>query len=334
MTATAREFLAPARALSMVVVLGLGAAACAGDTDQTDGVGDRTSTPSSGPVSGEPDSTWRSAFVETAIWDLESVGVQFMSPNGLATDAGGDVYSTEFQGGHLRKFSPQGVLEFEVAGSGTEPGMLSNPIGVAVAGDGTIYVSESGSHRVSRFDPDGSFDSSWGSQGDQPGEFLSAMGVAVSDDGAVFVADFGNHRVQVFDGSGAFSREWGQRGSAPGQFDNPIGLQIGPAGNVWVVDSGNDRVQVFSQDGRLLRSFDDVGAGPQIISLNDLGEFYVSSPWADSTVRHFDPDGELLGIVGNGLSGPHGTATGPTGVLYLADTANGLIRTFNRADDS
>jgi len=159
------------------------------------------------------------------------------------------------------------------------------------------------------------------------------MGIAVSNNLEVFVADFGNHRIQVFDGNGGFLREWGRLGSSPGDFENPIGVQIGPAGDVWVVDSGNERVQVFAQDGKLLRAFEEVGPGPEIISLNDAGEFYVSSPWADSQVRHFSPDGELIGTIGDGLAGPHGTATGRSGVLYVADTSNGVIRTFMRSED-
>ena len=54
----------------------------------------------------------------------------------------------------------------------------------------------------------------------------------------------------------------------------------------------------------------------------------MSSPWADSRVRHFSGEGELLGFVGDGLSGPHGTATGQAGAVYVADTANGVIRKF------
>ena len=287
----------------------------------------------SGQESDVPEPPSASGFQETAVWGIEPGGVRFMAPNGLTIDVDGHVYSTDFQGGRLRKLTPKGVLEFEVGGAGTEPGMLANPIGVAVASDGAIYVSESGSSRVSRFDPDGTFHSAWGGAGSEPGRFFSAMGIAVSNKHEVFVADFGNHRVQVFDGEGSFLREWGRPGSAPGEFEDPIGLQLGPAGNVWVVDSGNERVQVFSQVGDLLRVFEEVGPGPQIISLNDVGEFYVSSPWADSQVRHFSPDGELLGLVGDGLAGPHGTATGRSGILYVADTANGVIRTFMRSDD-
>lgn len=310
----------------LVVGLGLmvgGAAACS-PTAAPSAVSTQESDVTEPPAANE--------FVETAVWGAEPGGVRFAAPNGLTIDADGHVYSTEFQGGHLRRFTPDGELVFQAGGAGSEPGMLANPIGVAVTGEGSIYVSESGSSRVSRFDPDGAFHSAFGGPGSDPGLFRSAMGIAVSDKPEVFVADFGNQRIQVFDGDGGFLREWGRPGSSPGDFNNPIGLQIGPSGNVWVVDSGNERVQVFSQDGEFLRVFEDVGPGPEIISLNDAGEFYVSSPWADSQVRHFTPAGELIGFVADGLSGPHGTATGRSGRLYVADTANGVIRVFMPAD--
>ncbi len=262
----------------------------------------------------------------------------------------GNIYVTEFRGGHVRKFTPDGELLLEAGGPGSERGQLSAPIGVAVDAEGVIYVSESGASRVSRFAPDGAFLSAWGGPGREPGEFRSAMGIATSQAFEVFVADFGNHRVQVFDREGTLLRTWGELGVEPGQFRNPIGLQIGPEGNVWVVDSFNHRVQVFTRQGELVRIFDDVGPGPQIVSINASGEFYVSSPWAESRVRRFSAGRELVGYIGysvtseersrmtneeaaranelSRLSGPHGTATDRSGAVYIADTANGIVRKF------
>ena len=291
-----------------------------------------------------------SGFEQVATWGQGVGGVSFEAPNGMTIDDAGFIYVTEFQGGHLRKFSSDGELLLEVASNGVDPGMLGNPIGVAVDGEGVIYVSESGTSRISRFAPDGSFLTTWAGPGTDPGQFRSAMGIAVSDAFEVFVADFGNHRVQVFDRRGALVRSWGEFGAQPGQFNNPIGLQIGPDGDVWVVDSANERLQVFTQAGELVRVFEDVGPGPQIVSLNAAGEFYVSSPWAEGRVRRFSPDGELLGYVGHSvtsdeaarmtseemgraselstLAGPHGTVTDASGAVYVADTANGIVRKF------
>jgi len=103
------------------------------------------------------------------------------------------------------------------------------------------------------------------------------MGIAISEQSEVFVANYGNHRVQVFDGEGKLLRAWNELDGEPEQFWTPIGLQIGPEGHVWVVDSFNHRGQVSTTQGELVRIFDDIGQGPQIVSINQAGEFWVLS---------------------------------------------------------
>ncbi len=305
--------------VAALLVLTLVGGACGSDTEQEEA----EMAVSSGATQ----------FEQTGIWGDDPAGVQFAWPNGLTLDSDDNVYSTDFQGGHIRKFTPDGELLWESGGDGSAPGQMSNPIGAAVADDGVVYVSESGNSRVSVFGPDGTFQATWGQAGSEPGQFQSAMGIDVSSAGEVFVADFGNNRVQVFDSDGNYLRHWGQTGAGPGDFNNPIGVRIGPGGDVWVVDSKNARIQIFSPNGEVLRVFDEVGGGPEIISVNDGGDFFVSSPWVDGEVKHFSADGEFLGTLVTGLEGLHGTATGKDGVVYVAQTADNVIRLFTQIDN-
>ena len=81
---------------------------------------------------------------EVARWGDGADGVEFNSPNGIAIDAEDRVYTTEFRGHRVQKFTPDGVPVGEWGGPGTEPGQLTAPTGIVVGPDGRVYVTESG----------------------------------------------------------------------------------------------------------------------------------------------------------------------------------------------
>ena len=272
-------------------------------------------------------------IVQVAVWG-ENGG--FDRPNQIDVGPDGNVYLTEFSGGRVFKFSPDGD---ELARWGGPPGpdefpmpgQLLAPTGIAVDAEGFVYVAESGAHRVQKFTADGELVTSWGKGGTGgDGLFLSAMGVDISADGRVYVADFGNARVQVFTTEGAFLFSFAEPGSAPGQLRNPIGLDLDADRNVLVVDTGNRRVQKFSPEGDVLDVYDDLGlSDPQIISAIPGGGWYLAGP-GDGQVVAFDAEGSRLGLFPSDapLRLPHGTATGLDGAIYLADTGNNLVRKF------
>lgn len=285
---------------------------------------DVTATAESGPPA--------LALVQVAVWE------GFDRPNHIDVGPDGNIYLTEFSGGRVFKFAPDGEELARWGGPGIEPGRLQAPTGIAVDAEGFVYVAESGGHRVQKFTAEGEFIGSWGVQGTGEGEFTSAMGIDISADGRVFVADFGNSRVQVFSTDGVFLFSFGEPGTAPGQLRNPIGLDLDVNGDVLVVDVGNSRVQKFSPDGEFLALYDDLGlSDPQVISATADGGWYLSAP-GDGQVAAFDAEGVLvayfpLAIVdrfGNRYpyQAPHGTATGLDGAIYLADTGNNVVRKF------
>lgn len=153
-------------------------------------------------------------FAEVENWmDDQNPGILWASPNGIAFDDSGNLYTTEFQGNRVRKFSSQGELLLEWGGSGFENGQFDSPTGIAISPDGNVFVSESGNHRIQKFTPEGEWIATFGSLGRKDGQFESAMVLAISDDNLVYVTDWGGGRINVFTTNGdvvGSLLEWGQ----------------------------------------------------------------------------------------------------------------------------
>ncbi len=168
------------------------------------------------------------------------------------------------------------------------------------------------------------FSTSFGSPGSGAGELEGPQGVAVSDaTGDVYVADTGNARVDQFESDGAFVRAWGWgvadgisdkfqtctltcfkglSGSGAGQFTTPVFVAVdnstGPSkGDVYVADTGDNLVTKFTAAGALVSS------------------------WGDTSPT---PNGQLAGreTAAGSFGSVAGVAVGPTGVLYVFNTAN------------
>ncbi len=64
------------------------------------------------PVPEAPDQESADAFVEIAVWgeDPATDGISFSFPNAIAVDSSDNIYTTEFSGNRVQKFTPDGVL--------------------------------------------------------------------------------------------------------------------------------------------------------------------------------------------------------------------------------
>jgi DNA-binding beta-propeller fold protein YncE len=95
------------------------------------------------------------ASSELAAWGTDTRNLAFASPNGLAIDADGFIYTTEFQGNRVRKFNPNGDLLLEWGTSGSADLMFQSPTGIFIGPAGNVYVAESGNDRVQKFTANG-----------------------------------------------------------------------------------------------------------------------------------------------------------------------------------
>lgn len=171
---------------------------------------------------------------------------QFIYPNGVAVDAEGSIYVSEYGGNdRIQKFDSQGHLIAFAGRPGDKPGEFSRPEGLAIDKDGNLLVADAVNHRIERLSPDLKPLAVWGEPGSELGKLRYPYGVAVSREGYVLVSEYGNNRVSVFTPNGQFLAAYGRAGSGGLEFGSPWGIGVDGEDNVYVADYLNHRVQKF-----------------------------------------------------------------------------------------
>ncbi|MGO9487873.1 MAG: hypothetical protein ACLQBB_02450 [Solirubrobacteraceae bacterium] len=123
----------------------------------------------------------------------------FEHPQGVAVDAGGNVYVADTGNNRVVKLSPAGTVIAEWGVRGTADGHFRSPIGIGLDAAGNIYVVDSENNRVQEFDQNGHFLAKWGSRGIGVGQFSQPTSLAVGCEGDVYVADTNNNRIERFE---------------------------------------------------------------------------------------------------------------------------------------
>jgi sugar lactone lactonase YvrE len=243
---------------------------------------------------------------------------QFNGPDGIALAPSGDLYVADADNRRIRKVAPDGTVT-TVAGDG-RPGARDGPAltaqflyptGVAVDQSGTLYVADRGGHTIRTITPQGVVSTLAGDG--RPGytdgmgttaQFHDPMSVAVDRSGRLFVTDSGSHAIRMITPQGLVSTLAGspRSGSSDGtgraaRFSWPTGLALDAAGNLYVADSNNALIREVTPDG-------------VVITLAGLGH-----PGSE------DGPGSMAGF-----HFPTGVAVDREGDVYVADSANNMIR--------
>lgn len=250
----------------------------------------------------------------------------FNSPDGIATDAQGNVYVADTGGDVIRKIAPDGTVK-TLAGQADEgyqdgpagQALLLLPEAVAVGPDGSVYIADSGNNRIRKMDPTGNVTTvaGTGTAGFADGPALTAefddpTDVALDASGKIYVADRANQRIRVIDTMGivstlagnpsadAMGNPMGDFANGPttaAKFNRPRGLAVAPDGTVYVADSFNHRIRRIGTDGQV------------------------------TTVSGSDTQGFQNGAASTALfSYPQKIALDAQGNIYVSDLGNDLIR--------
>jgi gliding motility-associated-like protein len=203
-----------------------------------------------------------------------TLGSGFSKPTGVAVDAAGNVFVTDY-GNHSVKEIPAGGGAPITIGSG-----FISPNGLTVDGAGNVYFADYGNSTVKMIPAGGGAPVTLGSG------FSHPSGVAVDGAGNVFVADNGNNAVKEIPAGG------GSPVSIGSGFSAPTGVALDGAGNVFVANLGSNEVRkITPAGGYYISPFLPAGLSFNNATGAISGTPAVSSPATNYTVTVYNGAG-------------------------------------------
>jgi sugar lactone lactonase YvrE len=267
-----------------------------------------------------------------------------------ATDSHGNIYTADYRGGQVDKYSPTGGLILQWGGTGSIGCQLvPKPYGVDVDSSDHVYVASSDLEVIKEFNPDGSCVNAFGQSGKGSTQLFQLRRVAVGA-GAnplVYAADLWGLKIVAYNQDGTISSTQPELGSI-GVYPPAGGLNetssVAVNGTyVYVTDTVNQRMQRFNLDGSNPLAWGTKGVQESTASFNwaqGVGVDPSGNVWVANTrnnrIDEFGPDGTgPIRSIGNRTGGgsitfnwPMAVFFDPAGHMYVADTFNGRIQAF------
>ena len=267
---------------------------------------------------------------------------QLNLPYGVSVDAAGNLYIADLGNGRIRRVSPAGLIV-------SLPGAFKAPRNVLADPKGNVYVSEFDGNRVRRIEAaDGTITTiagtgARGSSGDFAAASLATLnspaGLALDRSGALYIADSGNSSIRRV-GGGTITTVLGTGSagaSSAAQLNYPTGIGVDQTGNLYVADAENRRIRKLSVSG----SVSTIAISARDVALDDAGNLFAA---AAGTVTKLLVSGASTVIAGDGtyfyrgdsgpatearLNLPSSVAISAAGIISIADTGNGKIRSIS-----
>jgi len=216
--------------------------------------------------------------------------------------------------------------------SGRYPGRFENnifyrqPTAVLPHHDGTVWVVAYGSNEIVRIDVNGLIrERKRGPLNgfDRPYDMVKGAG------GRMYLTEYRGGRVSILSPQGDWQGYIGSKGIGQGMFVGPQNIAADEDGYLYIVDFGNQRISKFDPDGVFVLSFGRKNAYfPGLLSPTGIaarnGKIYIADSIAKK-IYMFDPNGNYLGLLVEGLTGPESLRFLSDGKLLAADTNRVLL---------
>jgi len=211
--------------------------------------------------------------------------------SGMAIDAAGNVWITEYVGEVVTELNPNGapLSGFGAGvqdGGGYQVGGGDNPGGIAIDASGQAWVGVNNyEYTVNQ------------------GEYLFDVVYVLNQSGVPTLAS--PLGAGEYTNNGGFS-----------------GIAIDPSGNAWVANDNTNPgslTEYTSAGGGVIS--DQVGVGPSGVAIDQAGYFWVANSTGNS-VSQVGPNSSVnttSSSSGNGLSSPYGIAVDPSGNVWVAN---------------
>ena len=250
---------------------------------------------------------------------------RFLAPNGVALDAATNIYVADNGNSTIRKITPAAVVTTfagRTGGVGSTDGSgslarFNVPNSLALDSSNYLYLADEGNDTIRKISPAGVVSTLAGLAGvsgsangtGTAARFNHPEGVAVDRASNVYVADQFNNTIRKVTPARVVTTIAGLAGSAgaldgtnsTARFNSPSDVAVDGAGNVYVTDYGNETV----------RKLRPLGINWIVTTIAGLAGVTGSADGTNSAAR---------------FSSPYDLAVDAGGSLYVADTANQLIR--------
>ncbi|WP_342646584.1 NHL repeat-containing protein [Mucilaginibacter sp. CSA2-8R] len=235
---------------------------------------------------------------------------QFYSPNGIATDATGNVYVSDLGNNAIYKITSSGTVTI-LAGSGTagyvngagSTAAFNAPQGVVADASGNVYVADQGNNRIRKITSAGVVSTLAGTgagsniNGDgTTATFNRPYGLAINASGNLYVTDLGNYAIRKVTAAGVVSTLIGNSATT-GLLNTPTGIAIDSQGVLYITD----------QSGRILT----ITTANVLYSLAGKPNTLGFADGSKTTAQ---------------FSAPNGIAVDANKNIYVADNNNNRVR--------